>query len=70
MSKNHEISNIYPRHDPREEDAGAVRSTPVGPRGRATRDTDMIFDWLHSLFSADLAIDLGTATALIYEKGR
>jgi rod shape-determining protein MreB len=30
----------------------------------------MIFDWLYSLFSADLAIDLGTATTLIYEKGR
>lgn len=30
----------------------------------------MIFDWLYSLFSADLAIDLGTATTLIYEKSR
>jgi rod shape-determining protein MreB len=30
----------------------------------------MIFDWLYSLFSNDLAIDLGTATTLIYEKGR
>ncbi|MCU0661358.1 MAG: rod shape-determining protein [Myxococcota bacterium] len=30
----------------------------------------MIFDWLYGLFSADLAIDLGTATTLIYEKGR
>ena len=30
----------------------------------------MIFDWLHSLLSSDLAIDLGTATTLIYEKGR
>jgi rod shape-determining protein MreB and related proteins len=30
----------------------------------------MIFDWLYGLFSNDLAIDLGTATTLIYEKGR
>jgi rod shape-determining protein MreB and related proteins len=30
----------------------------------------MIFDWLYGLFSSDLAIDLGTATTLIYEKGR
>ncbi len=30
----------------------------------------MIFDWLYALFSNDLAIDLGTATTLIYEKGR
>ncbi len=30
----------------------------------------MIFDWVYSLFSNDLAIDLGTATTLIYEKGR
>ena len=30
----------------------------------------MIFDWLYSLFSNDLAVDLGTATTLIYEKGR
>ncbi len=30
----------------------------------------MIFDWLYSLFSNDLAIDLGTANTLIYVKGR
>lgn len=30
----------------------------------------MIFDWLYGLFSNDLAIDLGTATTLVYEKGR
>ena len=30
----------------------------------------MIFDWLYGLFSSDLAIDLGTATTLIYVKGR
>ena len=30
----------------------------------------MIFDWLYGLFSNDLAIDLGTATTLIYVKGR
>ncbi len=30
----------------------------------------MLFDWLYGLFSNDLAIDLGTATTLIYEKGR
>ena len=30
----------------------------------------MIFDWVYGLFSNDLAIDLGTATTLIYVKGR
>ncbi|AUX21643.1 rod shape-determining protein MreB [Sorangium cellulosum] len=30
----------------------------------------MIFDWLFGLFSNDLAIDLGTATTLIYVKGK
>ncbi len=30
----------------------------------------MIFDWLHGLFSNDLAIDLGTATTLIYVRGK
>lgn len=30
----------------------------------------MIFDWVHGLFSSDLAIDLGTATTLIYVKGK
>src|SRR6187401_342000 len=30
----------------------------------------MIFDWLYGLFSNDLAIDLGTATPLIYVKGK
>src|ERR1700745_2200932 len=30
----------------------------------------MIFDWLHGLFSNDLAIDLGTATPLIYVRGK
>ena len=30
----------------------------------------MIFDWLYGMFSNDLAIDLGTATTLIYAKGR
>ena len=29
-----------------------------------------MFDWLHDLFSNDLAIDLGTANTLIYVKGR
>lgn len=29
-----------------------------------------MFDWLHGLLSNDLAIDLGTATTLIYVKGR
>ncbi len=38
--------------------------------GASTGTDDMIFDWLYSLFSNDLAIDLGTATTLIYEKGR
>ena len=30
----------------------------------------MIFDYLFGLFSNDLAIDLGTANTLIYQKGR
>jgi rod shape-determining protein MreB len=30
----------------------------------------MIFDWMYGLFSNDLAIDLGTATTLIYVKGK
>src|SRR6201994_3866556 len=30
----------------------------------------MIFDWLYGLFSNDLAVDLGTATTLIYLKGK
>ncbi len=30
----------------------------------------MIFDWVYGLFSSDLAIDLGTATTLIYVKGK
>ncbi len=29
----------------------------------------MIFDWLHSWFSADMGIDLGTANTLVYVKG-
>ena len=32
--------------------------------------TPMITDWFYGLFSNDLAIDLGTATTLIYVKGR
>jgi len=30
----------------------------------------MLFDWLYGLFSNDMAIDLGTATTLIYVKGK
>src|SRR5262245_33100670 len=30
----------------------------------------MFFNWLHGLFSNDLAIDLGTANTLIYVRGR
>src|SRR6187431_264768 len=30
----------------------------------------MIFDWLYGLFSNDMAIDLGTATTLIYVRGK
>src|SRR6187399_2379815 len=30
----------------------------------------MIFDWLYGLFSNDLVVDLGTATTLIYVKGK
>src|SRR5512147_1983112 len=30
----------------------------------------MIFDWLYGLFSNDLAIDLGTATTIVYVKGK
>jgi rod shape-determining protein MreB len=29
-----------------------------------------MFDWIHNLFSNDLAIDLGTANTLIYTKGK
>ena len=29
-----------------------------------------MFDWLHTLFSRDLAIDLGTANTLIYIRGQ
>ncbi len=32
--------------------------------------TGAMFDWLYSLFSNDLAIDLGTANTLIYVKGK
>ena len=31
---------------------------------------DMVLDWLYGLFSNDLAIDLGTATTLVYVRGR
>ncbi|MCS6985201.1 MAG: rod shape-determining protein [Leptospiraceae bacterium] len=30
----------------------------------------MIFDWIHSLFSNDMGIDLGTANTLVYVKGQ
>ena len=30
----------------------------------------MLFDWVYGLFSNDMAIDLGTATTLIYVKGK
>jgi len=30
----------------------------------------MLFDWLYGLFSNDLAIDLGTATTLLYVRGK
>lgn len=30
----------------------------------------MIFDWVHSLFSNDMGIDLGTANTLVYVKGQ
>ncbi|MGH7387633.1 MAG: rod shape-determining protein [Candidatus Methylomirabilales bacterium] len=30
----------------------------------------MLFDWIHGMFSNDLAIDLGTANTLIYAKGK
>ena len=30
----------------------------------------MLFDWVYGLFSNDIAIDLGTATTLIYVKGK
>ena len=36
----------------------------------ALYERPMIFDWLYGLFSNDLAIDLGTATTLIYVKGK
>ncbi|MCA9521208.1 MAG: rod shape-determining protein [Myxococcales bacterium] len=34
------------------------------------REGHNVFDWLYGLFSNDLAIDLGTATTLIYVKGK
>jgi rod shape-determining protein MreB len=37
---------------------------------RRRRTGSMLFDWLYRLFSNDLAIDLGTATTLIYVKGK
>ena len=39
-------------------------------RSTAKSEHAMIFDWLYGLFSNDLAIDLGTATTLIYVKGK
>jgi rod shape-determining protein MreB len=30
----------------------------------------MLFDWIHGMFSNDLAIDLGTANTLIYARGK
>lgn len=30
----------------------------------------MVFDWLHSLFSNDMGIDLGTANTLVYVRGQ
>ena len=30
----------------------------------------MLFDWVNGLFSNDLAIDLGTASILVYVKGK
>src|SRR5215831_13835905 len=44
----------------------AVCNTSPNPR---SNDDALIFDWLHGLFSNDLAIDLGTANTLIYVKG-
>jgi rod shape-determining protein MreB and related proteins len=38
--------------------------------GAGRREAEMIFDWVSGLFSHDLAIDLGTATTLIYQKGK
>jgi rod shape-determining protein MreB len=34
------------------------------------RHESMVFDWVQGLFSNDLAIDLGTATTLIYVRGK
>src|SRR5262245_26261893 len=39
-------------------------------RNCEARADAMIFDWLSGLFSNDLAIDLGTATTLIYVRGK
>src|SRR4030095_15857537 len=41
-----------------------------GSAHERSQGTAMIFDWLYGLFSNDLAIDLGTATTLIYVKGK
>src|SRR5690606_27959733 len=46
-------------------------STLFDRRSESAFETSpMIFDWLYGLFSNDLAIDLGTATTLIYVKGK
>lgn len=42
---------------------GKFRRLPESSRPR-------MFDWLHTLFSRDLAIDLGTANTLIYIRGQ
>src|SRR6195952_5115976 len=39
-------------------------------RARTGADGSMIFDWFQGLFSQDIAVDLGTATTLIYVKGK
>ena len=53
-----------PRHRSRWRLASQTR---CGPH---SEERAMIFDWLHGLFSNDLAIDLGTANTLIYVKGK
>ena len=46
-----------------------LRRSPLKPIPPELRTTTSMFDWLHTLFSRDLAIDLGTANTLIYIRG-
>ena len=70
------IGDVQPARVSALDDAGRRRDMPAtasavsARREREARGDAMIFDWLHGLFSNDLAIDLGTANTLIYVKGK